>query len=71
MMSMRRWRHQCTVTPDGDSKAIVRDRITFQLRAPLRPVTPIVAAGLPALFGPRHRRLQRYFDGSQRHEQIQ
>jgi len=71
MMSMRRWRHQCTVTPDGDSKAIVRDRITFQLRAPLCPVTPIVAAGLRALFGPRHRRLQRHFDGSQRHEQIQ
>jgi ligand-binding SRPBCC domain-containing protein len=71
MMSMRRWRHQCTVTPDGDSKAIVRDRITFQLRAPLRPVTPIVAAGLRVLFGPRHRRLQRHFAGSQRHEQIQ
>jgi ligand-binding SRPBCC domain-containing protein len=61
MMSMRTWRHQRTVTPDGDSKAIVRDRITFQLRAPLRPATPIVAAGLRALFGHRHRRLQRHF----------
>jgi ligand-binding SRPBCC domain-containing protein len=71
MMRMRRWRHERTVTPDGDSKAIVRDRITFQLRAPLRPATPIVAAGLRALFGHRHRRLQQHFGGSHRHEQIQ
>ena len=62
MMSMRTWRHQRTVTPDGDAKAVVRDRITFELRAPLRPATPIVAAGLRALFGHRHRRLQRHFD---------
>ena len=61
MMSMRRWGHERSVTPDGDSKAIVSDRITFQLRAPLRPATPIVAAGLRALFGHRHRRLQRHF----------
>jgi ligand-binding SRPBCC domain-containing protein len=61
MMSMRTWRHQRSVTPDGDAKAVVRDRITFQLRAPLRPATPIVAAGLRALFGHRHRRLQRHF----------
>ena len=61
MMSMRRWRHQRAVIPDGDSKAIVRDRITFELRAPVRPATPIVAAGLRALFGHRHRRLQRHF----------
>jgi ligand-binding SRPBCC domain-containing protein len=63
MMSMRRWRHQRSVTSDGDSKAVVRDRITFQLRIPLRPATPIVAAGLRALFGHRHRRLQRHFTG--------
>jgi ligand-binding SRPBCC domain-containing protein len=61
MMSMRSWRHQRSVTPDGDAKAVVRDRITFQLRAPLRPAAPIVAAGLRALFGHRHRRLQRHF----------
>jgi len=60
-MSMRQWRHQRTVAPDGASKTIVRDRITFQLRAPLRPATPVVATGLRALFGHRHRRLQRYF----------
>jgi ligand-binding SRPBCC domain-containing protein len=61
MMSMRRWRHERSVTPDSDGKAIVRDRITFQLRTPLRPLTPIVAAALRALFGHRHRRLQRHF----------
>jgi ligand-binding SRPBCC domain-containing protein len=61
MMSMRRWRHERSVSPDGNGKAVVRDRITFQLRAPLRPMTPIVAAGLRALFGHRHRRLQRHF----------
>jgi len=64
MMSMRQWRHQRSVTPDGAAKAVVRDRITFQLRAPLRPATPIVAAGLRALFGHRHRRLQRHFGSS-------
>jgi ligand-binding SRPBCC domain-containing protein len=61
MMSMREWRHQRSVTPDGDSKAVVRDRITFQLRVPLRPLTPIVAAGLRAVFGHRHRRLRGHF----------
>jgi ligand-binding SRPBCC domain-containing protein len=61
MMSMRRWRHQRSVSPDGNGKAVVHDRITFQLRAPLRPLTPIVAAGLRALFAHRHRRLQRDF----------
>jgi ligand-binding SRPBCC domain-containing protein len=61
MLSMRRWRHERSVTPDGDSKAVVHDRITFQLRTPLRPATPVVAVGLRALFGHRHRRLQRHF----------
>jgi ligand-binding SRPBCC domain-containing protein len=61
MMSMRRWRHQRSVTPSDDGKAVVRDRITFELRAPLRPTTPLVGAGIRALFGHRHRRLQRHF----------
>ena len=61
MMSMRQWRHERSVTPDGDSKSIVRDRVTFQLRAPLRLATPVIAAGIRALFGHRHRRLQRHF----------
>ena len=61
MMSMRRWRHERSVTPEGDGKTVVHDRITFELRAPLRPATPVVATGLRALFGHRHRRLQRHF----------
>jgi ligand-binding SRPBCC domain-containing protein len=61
MLSMRQWRHERSVTPNDDGKTVVHDRITFQLRAPLRPLTPIVAAGLRALFGHRHRRLQRHF----------
>jgi ligand-binding SRPBCC domain-containing protein len=61
MLSMSSWRHQRTVEPDGDAKTVVRDRLTFTLRAPLRPLTPVVARGIAALFGHRHRRLQRHF----------
>ena len=61
MLSTRQWRHERSVTPDDEAKAVVRDRITFQLRAALRPLTPVIAAGLRALFGHRHRRLQRHF----------
>lgn len=64
MLSMRLWRHERSVTPDG-ATAVVRDRITFQLRAGLRLATPLVAAGIGALFSHRHRRLQRHFaDGA-------
>jgi ligand-binding SRPBCC domain-containing protein len=61
MLSMRRWRHERSLTPDANGKTVVRDRITFQLRGALRPATPVVAAALRALFGHRHRRLQRHF----------
>jgi ligand-binding SRPBCC domain-containing protein len=61
MLSMRQWRHERSVAPEGDGKTVVRDRITFRMRALLRPATPVVAAGLRALFGHRHRRLQRHF----------
>ena len=61
MLSMRQWRHERSVTPDGDGKTVVHDRLTFELRTPLRPLTAVVAAGIRALFGHRHRRLQRYF----------
>lgn len=60
MLSMRLWRHERSVTPDGEA-ALVRDRLTFQLRAGLRLLTPLVAAGIGALFSHRHRRLQRHF----------
>ncbi len=59
MLSMRQWQHERTVTPEGDTKTIVRDRITFQTRAGLRFAAPLIAAGLRALFGHRHRRVAR------------
>jgi ligand-binding SRPBCC domain-containing protein len=61
MLSMRLWRHERTIEPDGEVKAVVQDRLTFELRGPLRLLTPIVAAAIGALFGHRHRRLQRCF----------
>ncbi|MCT7659558.1 hypothetical protein [Mycobacterium deserti] len=61
MLSMRLWRHERTLEPDGDGRTVVRDRITFELRAPLRVLTPVIAVGVRALFGHRHRRLQRHF----------
>jgi ligand-binding SRPBCC domain-containing protein len=60
MLSMRRWRHERTVTPEG-AKSFVRDRLTFEPRFLLRPLTPVLAAAIRALFGHRQRRLQRYF----------
>jgi ligand-binding SRPBCC domain-containing protein len=60
MMSMRLWRHERSLRPK-DGKTVVRDRLTVQLRGVLRPLTPVVAAGIRALFGHRHRRLQRHF----------
>jgi ligand-binding SRPBCC domain-containing protein len=62
MLSMRLWRHERNVTPQGDGKTLVRDRVTFQLRSILRPAAPIIAVGVRALFGHRHRRLQRHFN---------
>ena len=61
MLSMRQWHHERGVTPDDSGKTLVHDRITFQLRAPLRLATTHVAAGLRALYWHRHRRLKRHF----------
>lgn len=63
MMSMRSWRHQRSLEPDGDAKTVVHDRLTFELRTPLRVLTPVVAAGIGALFTHRQRRLRRYSGG--------
>ncbi|MGV0792380.1 hypothetical protein [Mycolicibacterium sp. XJ1819] len=63
MLSMRLWRHERTLDPTGEGKTVVRDRLTFTLRAPLRPLTPVIRVGVRALFGHRHRRLQRHFAG--------
>ena len=61
MMSMRSWRHERTLEPYSDTKTVVRDRLTFEMRPPLRLLTPVIAAGVRALFGHRQRRLQRHF----------
>jgi ligand-binding SRPBCC domain-containing protein len=61
VLSMRLWRHERTLEPSGDAKSLVRDRLTFELRSPLGLLTPVIATGIGALFGHRHRRLQRYF----------
>jgi ligand-binding SRPBCC domain-containing protein len=61
MLSMSLWRHERTVTPDGDAHALVHDRVTFRLRVALRIAAPVVTFGIRALFGLRHRRLARHF----------
>ncbi|MBI3692374.1 MAG: hypothetical protein HY239_17390 [Mycolicibacterium aromaticivorans] len=63
MLSMRSWRHQRSLEPGTAATTVVHDRLTFELRAPLRPLTPIVAIGIRAFFGHRQRRLQRHFAG--------
>jgi ligand-binding SRPBCC domain-containing protein len=63
MLSMRSWCHERTVEAAGDFKTVVRDRLTFELRAPLRVLTPVITAAIRALFGHRQRRLQRHFAG--------
>jgi ligand-binding SRPBCC domain-containing protein len=63
MLSMRLWRHERTLSPASDTKTVVCDRVTFELRGPLRLLTPVIAAGVGALFTHRQRRLQRYFGG--------
>ena len=63
MLSMRLWRHERTLTSTSDTKTVVRDRLTFELRGPLRLLTPVIAAGIGALFTHRQRRLQRHFGG--------
>ncbi|KAA0084521.1 hypothetical protein CIW52_10995 [Mycolicibacterium sp. P9-64] len=61
MLSMSRWQHERSVTAEGDTKAVVHDRVTFQTRIWLRPATPILKVTIGALFRHRHRRLQRHF----------
>ena len=61
MLSMSLWRHERTVTPESDATALVHDRITFRPRLVLRFAAPVLAIGIWALFGHRHRKLQRHF----------
>ncbi|MGD9795180.1 MAG: hypothetical protein AB7V43_17045 [Acidimicrobiia bacterium] len=61
MFSMRRWRHERTLDPIDDDHTRVHDQVTFELRAPLRVLTPLVGTTISKLFEHRHRRLGTYF----------
>ncbi|GFG49506.1 hypothetical protein MAGR_09470 [Mycolicibacterium agri] len=61
MASMRLWRHERTLEPQGETKTLVRDRLTFEMRTPLRWLTPVVGPAVGALFSHRQRRLARHF----------
>ncbi|MCQ4117731.1 hypothetical protein [Rhodococcus tibetensis] len=62
MLSMRRWEHERTLTACDDGRTRIRDRITFEPRIPMAWMAPVIGRVLHALFGHRHRRLQRHFD---------
>lgn len=59
MLSMRRWEHERTVTPVGDGRTAVHDRLTFEPR--LAVLTPVLTAIVRSFFAHRHRRLHRRF----------
>ena len=59
MLSMRRWEHERTVTPDGADRAVVRDRVTFEPRLSI--LAPVLAVIVRSFFAHRHRRLARHF----------
>jgi ligand-binding SRPBCC domain-containing protein len=66
MLSLSSWTHERTVEPAGDG-CIVRDRLTFEARRPLRAVPGIerLARGIVSfLFAHRHRRLLRRYGGA-------
>lgn len=66
MLTMRRWEHERTLTPDGPARTRVHDRLTFELRTPLAriPYAAVLTRRIVAtLFAHRHHRLSRYFDG--------
>jgi ligand-binding SRPBCC domain-containing protein len=63
MLSMRAWEHERTVTALGPDSCEVRDRLGYELRAPLRAVGlgRVLVPALRRVFAHRHRRLQRHF----------
>lgn len=63
MLSMRRWEHERTVTPNADGCEL-RDRVAFELRDPLSFLpgpNRLLRRLLHQLFLYRHRRVTRYF----------
>lgn len=61
MASMRRWEHERTVRAVGESRCQVTDVVVFEPRLLLRPLRPVLATVVSALFAHRHRRLRASF----------
>jgi ligand-binding SRPBCC domain-containing protein len=65
MISMSLWGHERTVEEEGDGGTRVTDRITFELRRPLRylpGINGLVGAFVAATFRHRHRRLKTHHE---------
>ncbi|HKO39138.1 MAG TPA: hypothetical protein VJU14_12295 [Solirubrobacterales bacterium] len=62
MLSMRLWEHERTLTPCGESRCRITDRVAWEPRPPLPGALfrPMVRA----IFNHRHRRLRRVEEGS-------
>jgi len=62
MLSMRLWEHERTVTPLGEDRCRVEDRLAWEPRLPLPGVwlRPLIRF----VFNHRHGRLRRYFGGT-------
>jgi ligand-binding SRPBCC domain-containing protein len=60
MLSMRLWEHERTLTPQGESRCQITDRVAWEPRLPLPGalLRPLVHA----IFGHRHRRLRERFE---------
>jgi hypothetical protein len=64
MLSMRVWQHERVVDQDGPAACTVTDRLTFELRRPLRWIPGfdrLAGAIVGRLFAHRHRRLKERF----------
>lgn len=57
-LSMRHWEHRRTLSPINEGNTRVSDQTVFVPRLGL--MTPVLSRVLGALFGHRHRRLQRH-----------
>jgi len=65
MLAFRLWEHERTLVEQGPDACTVRDRVSFELRAPLARIprlAPAVRRLVGALFTHRHRRLVRFFE---------
>ncbi len=62
MLSMRLWEHERRLTPLGEGRCQIEDRLAWEPRLPLpgRLLRPFFGA----FFRHRHRRLRRHFDGA-------